>query len=264
MNYSEKTTIHESLKDNVLCYWKMDGYIPSLENIHSRYLPKGQSLLIFNYGDKIQLPDKTIESPFFIVPSISSSLIINQTGKIKLIGISFVGDGLYKLIDNPVSKIDQQLTQELYQACQSLYLSIRDLNFNEKAENIESFLLNNLNLSNKNEIFTQAIQIINDKKGKIKINKLSKDLQVTERHIQRLFKTRLGLSPKAYCKIIRVNNYIEFILEREKPVDWMDLVIKFDYHDQPHLINEVRTVSKISPQKLLKVRDTLLHRYKSV
>ena len=261
MNYSEKIVTNEFLKDDVLCYWEMVGSIPSSEGLHSRYLPKGQSLLIFNYGDKIKLSSKIIESPFFTVPAIASSLIITQTGKINLIGISFIGDGLYKLLNDPLSDVAQQLSQDLSHECHKLYIAIDKLEFQDKTKKIEAFLLNHLNRNKKNDAFNQAIQIINKKKGKLKIRSLSNDLQISERHLQRLFKTRLNLSPKDYCKIIRVNNYMEFILERNKPVDWMDLVVEFGYHDQPHLINEVRAVSKLSPKKLLKFRDTLFHRY---
>jgi hypothetical protein len=41
----------------------------------------------------------------------------------------------------------------------------------------------------------------------------------------------------------------------------MELVVAFDYHDQPHLINEVKAISKLSPQKLLSYRDTLYDYY---
>lgn len=106
-----------------------------------------------------------------------------------------------------------------------------------------------------------AINIIHGTKGVIKVSEIAKKVYVSERQLQRLFKTRIGISPKDYCKIVRVNNYLEFILHRNKSVDWMELVVEYNYHDQPHLISEVKSIAKLPPNKLQSYRDTLYHRY---
>ncbi len=261
MKYFEKIVKHQQLKDHVLCYWNMNGSIPSSNSINSRYVPKGQSLLIFNYGNKINLPNKEINTLFFIVPMISSSLVINQTGKIDLFGISFIGDGLYKLVGQPIQNVDQPLPEKLFAKLQNLYSELQDVSFEQKCSSIESFLVDNLNQSRHNETFHRAVQLINKSRGKIKISDLSEQLNVSPRQLQRQFKIRLGLTPKNYCKVIRVNHYLSYILENPDSVDWMDLVVEFNYHDQPHLINEVKTIAKLSPQKLLHYKDTLYHLY---
>ncbi|HCT52702.1 MAG TPA: hypothetical protein DF712_09600 [Balneola sp.] len=106
-----------------------------------------------------------------------------------------------------------------------------------------------------------ATEVIQETKGVIMVSDIADKVHVSERQLQRLFKTRLGISPKDYCKIIRVNNYLEFILSKNESVDWMELVVEYDYHDQPHLINEVKSIADLSPKKLLNLRDTLYHRY---
>ena len=239
----------------------MNGSVPLSEGISSRYIPKGQSLLIFNYGTEIKLPNEIINSPIFIVPTIASSLIINQTKNINLFGVSFIGDGLYKLLNRPIHKVNQELPKELFQKCKSLYEVIDGLSFQKKCNQVESFLFNNINRDLENETFNQALQIIAKEKGSLKVNYLSELLNVSDRQIQRLFKTRLGLTPKDFIKITRVNNYLDFILKNSDSVDWMQLVVEFDYHDQPHLIKEIKAITKLSPQKLLKYKDTLFHLY---
>lgn len=262
MHYSEIIVTNQQLKENVLCYWQMKASIPVSNNISSRYVPKGQSLLVFNFGDVIKLPTEVIDSPFFVVPMIASSLMINQSGNIDLFGVSFIGDGLFKLLQEPLQKINQDLPEHLHRRCNEIYEKLKGDSLEDKSGKMETFLSENLDQNLKNEKFDQAIQNINQKKGKIKIGELCKGLHISERHLQRLFKNRLGLSPKVFCKIVRVNNYIGFILEKSKSVDWMDLVVEFEYHDQPHLITEVKAISKLPPQKLMEYKDTLFHHYR--
>jgi len=267
MNYTEKIETQEHLKNDVLCYWQMQGYIDNETGITSRHLPKGQNLLIFNYGNEIgYLDEDKIEfsnPEFFIVAAINSSRIINQKGKIDLFGISFIGEGLFKLIQQPAKDFIRDSPNALKEKYRDLYIKMSKENFSGKTEMAERFVAGNLNQKMSSPPFQQAIKIINRAQGNILVHEIANKVYVSERQLQRLFKTRLGISPKEYCKIVRVNNYLEFILKKRNSVDWMELVVKFNYHDQPHLINEVKSISRLSPKKLLSYRDTLYDRYTS-
>jgi AraC-like DNA-binding protein len=265
MNYRETIVSNEHLKENVLCFWQMEGHIPTSENVQSRHLPKGQNLLIFNFGDEVRsfMPSltNTSNAPFFIVPALNSSIMIRQSGEINLFGVSFIGDGLYRLIQTPVAKLSKSFPDKWRPEYQCLYEELKNLSFETKNEVMQSFLLQHLDQKRKHPKFVQAIASIKASGGSIKISSLCDELQISSRQLQRLFDSRLGISPKDYCRIIRVNNYLDFILKNDKKTDWMDLVVEFDYHDQSHLINELKSISKLPPQKLIEYRDTLYHRY---
>lgn len=265
MNYIEKIETQLQLKADVLCYWQMTGDIDNQSGVNSRHLPQGQSLLIFNYGDDIEYLNgknaKSVYSSPFIVPAVASSAIINQKGKINLFGISFVGDGLFKLIQQPISQIISATQTALATEFQDLQTKLAAVSFEEKINIIRIFLEENINQDLNSPPFQEAIQLINDAKGGITVSMIAQKVCVSERQLQRLFKTRVGISPKDYCKIVRVNNYLNFILNKENTVDWMELVVEYNYHDQPHLINEVKSIAKLSPKKLQQYRDTLHHRY---
>lgn len=265
MNYVEKIVVNNILKEDVLCYWQMSGGIDSEAGVNSRYIPKGQNILAFNFGDNIEQlglsQNSFSKAPFFIVPAYKSSMIINQRGKIDLFGISFIGEGLYKLIQQPVSKLFNAFPQSMRGKYNDLFTDLKKSEFLDRINIAENFLLKNLNQNIKSYTFYPAVSVINKAKGAIKVSEIATEVHVSERQLQRLFKARMGISPKDYCKIVRVNNYLEFILNRENSVDWMELVVEYDYHDQPHLINEVKSICKLSPKKLLSYRDTLYHRY---
>ncbi|SIT03613.1 Helix-turn-helix domain-containing protein [Zobellia uliginosa] len=265
MNYDEKIVTHEYLKDDVLCYWQMSGDIDYIVGIHSRFLPKGQNLLIFNHGSDIEYLDATkfkcLNPKIFVVPAFATSRRINQKGKIDLFGISFIGDGLYKLMKQPISKIAGGFPDALQQKIEELNAELSVLSFSKKTKCAEKFLTGNLDRNLNSPPLQQAIKIIHQSKGIITVSEIANNVYVSERQLQRLFKTRIGISPKDYCKIIRVNNYMDFILSKDNPVDWMELVVEYNYHDQPHLINEVKSIAKLAPKKLQSYRDTLYHRF---
>jgi AraC-like DNA-binding protein len=265
MNYAEKIVTQKFLKDDVLCYWQMNGDIDDTVGINSRYLPKGQNLLIFNYGSDLEYVNaaklKYLHPKIFVVPAFSTSIIINQKGKIDLFGISFIGDGIFKLMGQPIARIVDDFPNNLRQNFEELNAKLSVLSFLEKTKYAEQFLIDNLHQNLSSPPFRQAIKVIYEAKGIVTISDLAKKIYVSERQLQRLFKERMGISPKDYCKIIRVNNYLDYIISKDKSVDWMELVVKYNYHDQPHLINEVKSIAKLSPKKLQSYRDTLYHRY---
>lgn len=265
MNYIEEIVTNKKLSADVLCYWHMSGNIASQVGVISRHLPKGQNLLVFNFGDNVEIlnssSDFLINFPFFIVPAYKSSIIIKQKGVIDLFGISFIAEGLYKLLEIPMTELKVDFPKSLAEIYESLYFDMKHSNFQERIKLAELFLQKHLNQSISNPHFQKALQLINNTKGAIKVSEIANLINTSERQLQRLFKSRIGISPKNYCKITRVNSYIEYILNKGKSVDWMELVVRYNYHDQPHLINEVKAIAKLSPRDLLEYRDTLYHRY---
>ena len=145
-----------------------------------------------------------------------------------------------------MAKLVNHLTEDLRQKYENLHSELDGLDFPQKAIVAEKFLTDNINQNLNSPPLQQAIKAIHQTKGKITIGDIAKKAYVSERQLQRLFKTRIGISPKVYCKIIRVNNYIDFILSKDESVNWMELVVEYDYHDQPHLINEVKSIAKLA------------------
>lgn len=265
MQYTEKIVDLASLQRDVLCYWQMVGNVDHLSGITSRYVPKGQSLLVFNYGDPIDYHDapkiELVNAQLIIVPAVATSSIVNQKGAIDLFGISLIGDGLFKLIQQPITTWANGLPDALKQKFEALYEELDGLAFSSKSTKAERFLLDNLNQQLNSIPFQTAIELINAAKGAVNISEIAEKVHVSERQLQRLFKARIGISPKDYCKTIRVNSYLDFVISKGDYVDWMDLVVAHNYHDQPHFINEVKSISKLSPRRLQRYRDTLYHRY---
>lgn len=78
----------------------------------------------------------------------------------------------------------------------------------------------------------------------VPIGKLTRDMGLTERNLERKFKTEVGLSPKKYLQICRVFGVFETLNDH---TDWQQLVVDYNYTDQAHLINEFKKYTRLAP-----------------
>ena len=183
MKYTERIVTQDQLNGDVLCYWQMNGEVENSSGVNSRYLPKAQSLLVFNFGndiDQSNAPHADIKNlTFFIVPAFASSIIINQKGKINLFGISFIGDGLYKLIQQPATKFLSHFPNEFKGKYNDLYHKLNKKSFLEKIEITERFLTENLNTKLSSPPLQNALEIIKEASGNAIISEIAKNIYVS-------------------------------------------------------------------------------------
>ena len=75
--------------------------------------------------------------------------------------------------------------------------------------------------------------------------------------LERRFKFESGISPKQFLMLNRFRHVMEAI-NSHNDTDWFDLVVDYGYHDQNHLIKEVKRFSGFTPTELMS-----LHRLKA-
>lgn len=85
-----------------------------------------------------------------------------------------------------------------------------------------------------------------------KHSELVKSYPNTQKHLINQFKKYSGLSPKALHKIIRFNNILQMINQKEEIV-WTDIVYETGYTDQSHFIKEFQVFSGFNPSKYIKM-----------
>lgn len=256
MYYDEHIINTIPLSEYITCIWKIE----SNEQLNSfSHVPKCQSLLIFNFGGDIIIENGderiSIIDNIIVLPIYSTAIKIVTT-EIKWIGISFKKDGLYRLLKKSIQELRFQLPEQYKEDFISLSNSILNCDVLKAAEKIKP-ILNKHMLFGENLIgFQNALNLIHDTSGCLSINRICLKSGISERSLQRHFKERLGISPKKYSKILRINMYLDRLMEH-KSEDWHENVVNFNYYDQPHLINEFKSIIKLSPRDLIKYKDTL-------
>lgn len=87
------------------------------------------------------------------------------------------------------------------------------------------------------------------------VNAVADDLGVSERHLRRIFREAVGLSPKTFAKVTRFRRALHAARGERHP-GWAGIAAAAGYFDQAHLIGEFRTIAGATPQALLaELRD---------
>ncbi|MCE9673988.1 helix-turn-helix domain-containing protein [Myxococcus stipitatus] len=82
------------------------------------------------------------------------------------------------------------------------------------------------------------------------VNTVAVDIGVSERHLRRVFRETVGVSPKAFAKLVRFHRALRAAREDEH-ANWSSIAADAGYYDQAHLIAEFRAFTGVTPQKFL-------------
>jgi transcriptional regulator GlxA family with amidase domain len=80
----------------------------------------------------------------------------------------------------------------------------------------------------------------------MRVSEVASRLGLLPRTFERRFSGRVGLSPKRYARVRRLQRVLKS-LRSGTPVDWSRLAAGHGYHDQSHLVHEFRQLADISP-----------------
>lgn len=202
-----------------------------LVNPHNKAMP-----VFFLYGQTIK--------PIELVIDGSYQLIVFQL-------YPFVLKSFFKV--NPKDLNDNCYNLEQLQNKQVIE-TISELQSNCDTDNridtITSFLYSNFQLKKEALDFTvrQAIQWILDHKGQSGINELTKELNITERTLERRFTNEVGILPKQFSKIIQFALSLEQLTVKDYS-KLMDIVYGNGFADQSHFIKVFKAFTGKTPKK---------------
>lgn len=83
------------------------------------------------------------------------------------------------------------------------------------------------------------------------VNAVAADLGVSERHLRRVFRETVGVSPKTYAKLTRFHRALQAARAVAHP-SWARVAAMAGYYDQAHLIAEFRAITGVTPRTLLR------------
>jgi AraC-like DNA-binding protein len=82
------------------------------------------------------------------------------------------------------------------------------------------------------------------------VNAVAVDLDVSERHLRRVFRETLGVSPKTFARLARFRHALRAARE-DDDASWADIAAAAGYYDQAHLIADFRVIAGVTPRALL-------------
>jgi AraC-like DNA-binding protein len=88
------------------------------------------------------------------------------------------------------------------------------------------------------------------RRGNISVESLAGHAGITRQQLTRLFRDRVGVTPKTYCRLARFHSALAYVRPADRPIEWSRLACELGYADQSHMIAEFRQFSSLTPQML--------------
>lgn len=85
--------------------------------------------------------------------------------------------------------------------------------------------------------------------GNISMQDLSTEFCYSEKHIRRLFLQYVGISPKGFSRIVRVNYALRLL--QNNPIQLIDTAIQAGFFDQPHFNHDFKMICGLSPKEYI-------------
>jgi AraC-like DNA-binding protein len=92
---------------------------------------------------------------------------------------------------------------------------------------------------------TAALRLL-DQEPTSRVAAIAETIGWSERHLNRVFRERTGLSPKLYCRIRRFQSTLRQI-PTNGPAHWAELAQTCGYYDQAHLVHDFHEFSSVTP-----------------
>jgi len=245
----------EALAKFIKCFWMLESAAaPSLEP--ERILPDGCTEIVFHLADAFDQHDgegSAQRQPLaLLVGQMRRYLLIKPTGRVSVLGVRFWPGGAYPFLAIPQDEIAGQvialdavwgaITRELHSRIAEGATAA------DRVKQVETILLARLsNFRRHDDGAMQAIGLILRSGGCVPIERLAESMGVGLRRLDRTFNTRVGLTPKSLCRIVRFQRALKMIEQNETRRDWVRIALDCGYYDQPHFIKEFSAIAGIGP-----------------
>jgi AraC-like DNA-binding protein len=157
----------------------------------------------------------------------------------------FLRDGI-KELSNAVATFQELQVEKYFSELQGRLWGIRQPA--EVVHMIQLHLCRYFELKNREDVgdFSPVLAYMMRNPSKLTVHSLSKKFKCTERWIEKQCALQTGLSPKSWLRTIRHRAAANYWINNPH-ASWMEIVARFDYTDQSHLIRDFRHFSGNPP-----------------
>ena len=256
-----------SIQPFVLFYIFGEADTTLLKKFLFRPVPSGFVSIIIQYGENLTVYDSNLKNPCqynaFVVGlyPLTEPTYVKLHNNLKSVLIIFKPGGFSRLFNYNTSDIKSQVVdlelligQELQFILEQLYKASFTY---QRFVIIEDFLLKQLKKNKVKLLYSKkVIEEIFNKSGNIRISGLCEQLGTSKKNLERNFLKEVGVGPKEFTKIIRFNNLYNF-LKHSDCKEISDIIYRLGYYDQPHFINEFKSVTGYTPTEFVQNRPAI-------
>ena len=160
---------------------------------------------------------------------------------IHIFGVKFRVGGLFAFLPSPISETNN-VSSEADTLLTDLPSLSHTINFDQRCETIEAYLLGHL-IEKQAKKYLKLLLMLQE------LDADSSAMSSSYKTLSRLFQEVIGISPKEYVQIKRINQSLA-LFASTKDIKSQDLADQLGYYDSAHFINEFKKYTGKTPKSL--------------
>lgn len=254
MQYTEHRP-SPALAQHLECLWFVSETDTSpAKSAFERVLPDGCVEWIFHLGAPFQrsTPAGVWEKQprSFVVGELTRFLLLQPTGPVAVMGVRFRPGGAYRFLPFSLNDFtDVTITTGDIWGLEGICLEaavLEERSDTRRQQLVEEFLLRQLVMTTTRPQFEAAVKEIIRSRGQTRVHEVAAGVGWSSRQLEREFRVGVGLSPKAFARIMRFQNLLRLVGEGTLR-EWTSLALEGGYADQPHMVREFREFAGHTP-----------------
>jgi AraC-like DNA-binding protein len=247
-----------ALRTHVACYWT----IASNDLAGHRVLPDGCMDLLFDLSGAAAATSS-------LIGTMTEAIVTSAVERERLLGVRFRPGEAFAFVGVPageatdrvvplgdaLGRVADELSDELVTApdapARLAILDRRLLALRERARPADSRV-------------RRAVARILDSPARARVAWLARDLGVGERQLERTFVERVGIGPKAFARVARLQALVARMSVVDARASWATLAADVGYADQAHMIRDVKRLAGVTPAILARAMSDSFNRPNAV
>ena len=240
------------LADVVRCVWSLEGHALELSGPLQPVFPDGCPELIVHLGDPFDRLDDdstTLRQPSAILAGqLTRRLVLSPRGVISVAGVRFEPHGAAAFVREPQFRLVGR-TLDISEVSRRLFQMSVDVQQRAACATEAVVLLQQALVSLRcgaglDPRTVHAASAIRQSGGQLPIQQVAANCGTTRRHLERLFLTQVGLTPKRLARTVRFQRALAALDGNDSGAA---AAARCGYADQAHFIREFRELAGCPP-----------------
>ncbi|GIQ71348.1 AraC family transcriptional regulator [Xylanibacillus composti] len=269
MIYHAYAPRHPALQPYIQQLWHISQAKGDALEVTPRMLPDGCYHMVVNLGAPHRYIDRNgrAHAPkrTHMNARHTDYVTVQRSGEVEIMGVVFQPYGLYPFVRLPMKEVagavrdmEDLLGPRVREMEERLYAAST---VRHKLLELEACLLSFLSPEHevKREVVA-ASQMLRQRHGLMTVRGLLHEFHLSERTLERYFQHDLGMSPKQFANIQRMQ-YVLQVLKSSPQDKLVHAAMDGEFYDQAHFIHTFKKMVGMTPQAYLRTQDLLSDLY---
>ena len=239
-----------ALRPFVSSYWTFRAALPPAARREQYMHPTGGFGLVFNLGDPLELDATPAGGPVFLDGANTVSRRMGFQGQVEVIGVRFREGGAFPFL-GPLGALRNEVDADALAGAGLRPLHGRLLEAASVAARVarlDDWLLRRLALGREpSPVIPASLAVLRARAGLLSMAGLARELAVGQRQLERLFQAQVGMSPKHFARLLRVDR-ARTAIKAPGADSLAGLGADLGYFDQAHFIHDFKAIVGMTPE----------------